>query len=97
MIDEPMIGKHFGSTAAAPLFSEMVSKTLRLMAVNPDRPEDFMVTKNDKKPAKAKAQPCEDSCIERIEPRPREGAVKDKFEISQRRSRNKGEDQWLMP
>ena len=41
MIDEPMIGKHFGSTAAAPLFSEMVSKTLRLMAVNPDRPEDF--------------------------------------------------------
>lgn len=57
MIDEPMIGKHFGSTAAAPLFSEMVSKTLRLMAVNPDRPEDFMVTKNDKKPAKAKAQP----------------------------------------
>lgn len=57
MIDEPMVGKHFGSTAAAPLFSEMVSKTLRLMAINPDRPEDFMVTKNDKKPSKAKAVP----------------------------------------
>lgn len=57
MIDEPMIGKHFGSTAAAPLFSEMVSKTLRLMAVNPDRPEDFMVTKNDKNLPKLRRSP----------------------------------------
>ena len=63
MIDEPMIGKHFGSTAAAPLFSEMVSKTLRLMAVNPDRPEDFMVTKNDKKAPKAKPQPVKSNAV----------------------------------
>lgn len=75
----------------------MVSKTLRLMAVNPDRPEDFMVTKNDKKPAKAKAQPAKTHALKESNRRPREGAVKDKFEISQRRSRNKGEDQWLMP
>lgn len=46
MIDEPAVGKHFGSYAAAPLFSEVVSKTLRLMAVPPDRPEDFMVAQN---------------------------------------------------
>ena len=63
MIDEPMIGKHFGSTAAAPLFSEMVSKTLRLMAVNPDRPEDFMVTKNDKMAPKAKPQPVKSNAV----------------------------------
>ena len=43
MVDEPMKGKHYGSTAAAPLFSEMVSKTMHLMGVIPDRPEDFAV------------------------------------------------------
>ena len=48
MIDEPMKGKHYGSTAAAPLFSEVVLKTLHLMAVNPDRPEDFLVASADK-------------------------------------------------
>lgn len=58
MIDEPAVGKHFGSIAAAPLFSEVVSKTLRLMAVTPDRPEDFMVTQTNKnaKPVKARRE-----------------------------------------
>ncbi len=37
MIDEPMKGKHWGSTAAAPLFSQIVAGTLRIMAVNPDK------------------------------------------------------------
>lgn len=71
MIDEPMIGKHFGSTAAAPLFSEMVSKTLRLMAAQPGRHEVFMVTKNDKKPAKLGAP--RELWLERIEPAPARG------------------------
>ncbi len=38
MIDEPVKGKHFGSTAAAPVFAEVVSNTLGLMAINPDKP-----------------------------------------------------------
>lgn len=37
MIDEPEKGKHFGAVATAPVFSEVVSRTLRLMAVDPDR------------------------------------------------------------
>ncbi len=40
MIDEPMVGKHFGSTAAAPLFSEIVAGSLRILAVNPDKYEE---------------------------------------------------------
>ncbi len=37
MIDEPVVGKHFGSTAAAPLFAEIVEGSLRIMNVNPDK------------------------------------------------------------
>jgi cell division protein FtsI (penicillin-binding protein 3) len=36
--DEPQTGKHFGAVAAAPVFSEVAGKSLRLLAVSPDRP-----------------------------------------------------------
>ena len=51
MIDEPMKGKHWGSTAAAPLFSQIVAGTLRIMAVNPDKAVTPKTTyvKNDAK------------------------------------------------
>jgi cell division protein FtsI (penicillin-binding protein 3) len=36
MVDEPSAGKHFGGDVAAPVFSEVVQQTLRLMGVQPD-------------------------------------------------------------
>jgi len=36
MIDEPSAGKHFGGDVAAPVFSETVQQTLRIMGVQPD-------------------------------------------------------------
>ena len=36
MIDEPSDGKYFGGEVAAPVFSETVQQTLRLMGVTPD-------------------------------------------------------------
>jgi cell division protein FtsI (penicillin-binding protein 3) len=36
MVDEPSAGKHFGGEVAAPVFSEVVQQTLRLMGVQPD-------------------------------------------------------------
>lgn len=36
MIDEPSDGKYFGGVAAAPVFSEVVQQTLRMMGVQPD-------------------------------------------------------------
>ena len=36
MIDEPSDGNYFGGVAAAPVFSEVVQQTLRLMGVRPD-------------------------------------------------------------
>jgi cell division protein FtsI (penicillin-binding protein 3) len=36
MIDEPSDGKYFGGIAAAPVFSEVVQQTLRMMNVAPD-------------------------------------------------------------
>jgi cell division protein FtsI (penicillin-binding protein 3) len=44
MIDEPSNGKYFGGEVAAPVFSETVQQTLRMMGVQPDmavRPEIF--------------------------------------------------------
>lgn len=44
MIDEPSNGKYFGGEVAAPVFSETVQQTLRMMGVQPDmavRPEVF--------------------------------------------------------
>lgn len=36
MIDEPSNGKYFGGLVAAPVFSEVVQQTLRMMGVEPD-------------------------------------------------------------
>lgn len=36
MVDEPSAGKHFGGDVAAPVFSEVVQQTLRMMNVAPD-------------------------------------------------------------
>ena len=36
MIDEPSNGKYFGGIVAAPVFSEVVQQTLRMMGVEPD-------------------------------------------------------------
>jgi len=36
MLDEPSAGKYFGGEVAAPVFSETVQQTLRMMAVQPD-------------------------------------------------------------
>ncbi|MBT9474277.1 penicillin-binding protein 2 [Polaromonas sp.] len=36
MIDEPSAGKYFGGLVAAPVFSEVVQQTLRMMGVQPD-------------------------------------------------------------
>ena len=36
MIDEPSDGKYFGGVVAAPVFSEVVQQTLRMMGVQPD-------------------------------------------------------------
>jgi cell division protein FtsI (penicillin-binding protein 3) len=36
MIDEPSDGNYFGGVAAAPVFSEVVQQTLRMMGVQPD-------------------------------------------------------------
>jgi cell division protein FtsI (penicillin-binding protein 3) len=36
MLDEPSAGKYFGGEVAAPVFSETVQQTLRLMGVQPD-------------------------------------------------------------
>ena len=36
MVDEPSAGKYFGGAVAAPVFSEVVQQTLRMMNVQPD-------------------------------------------------------------
>jgi cell division protein FtsI (penicillin-binding protein 3) len=36
MIDEPTAGKYFGGDVAAPVFSETVQQTLRLLGIQPD-------------------------------------------------------------
>jgi cell division protein FtsI (penicillin-binding protein 3) len=36
MLDEPSAGKYFGGEVAAPVFSETVQQTLRMMGVQPD-------------------------------------------------------------
>jgi cell division protein FtsI (penicillin-binding protein 3) len=36
MIDEPSNGQYFGGIVAAPVFSEVVQQTLRMMNVPPD-------------------------------------------------------------
>ena len=36
MVDEPSAGKYFGGEVAAPVFSQVVQQTLRMMGVQPD-------------------------------------------------------------
>jgi cell division protein FtsI (penicillin-binding protein 3) len=36
MVDEPSAGKYFGGEVAAPVFSEVVQQTLRMLGVQPD-------------------------------------------------------------
>jgi cell division protein FtsI (penicillin-binding protein 3) len=36
MVDEPSAGQYYGGVVAAPVFSEVVQQTLRLMGVSPD-------------------------------------------------------------
>jgi cell division protein FtsI (penicillin-binding protein 3) len=36
MIDEPSNGKYFGGDVAAPVFSETVQQTLRILGIQPD-------------------------------------------------------------
>jgi cell division protein FtsI (penicillin-binding protein 3) len=36
MIDEPSAGQYYGGLVAAPVFSEVVQQTLRMMGVQPD-------------------------------------------------------------
>ncbi|MCL2308959.1 MAG: penicillin-binding protein 2 [Proteobacteria bacterium] len=38
MIDEPSAGKYYGAAVAAPVFSSVVGKALRMLGVPPDRP-----------------------------------------------------------
>ncbi|CAN5724027.1 penicillin-binding protein 2 [soil metagenome] len=46
MIDEPSDGNYFGGIAAAPVFSEVVQQTLRMMNVPPDLAVKPLVTTN---------------------------------------------------
>ncbi|MDT4867148.1 Penicillin-binding protein 2 [compost metagenome] len=43
IIDDPSDGKYFGGIAAAPVFSEVVQQTLRLINVAPDLPAKAMI------------------------------------------------------
>jgi cell division protein FtsI (penicillin-binding protein 3) len=43
MIDEPRAGQYYGGTVAAPVFSQVMAGTLRLLAVAPDAPVDNVV------------------------------------------------------
>jgi len=36
MVDEPSAGKYYGGDVAAPVFSQVVQQTLRMMGVQPD-------------------------------------------------------------
>jgi len=43
MIDEPSAGHHYGGTVAAPVFNQVMSGALRLLAVPPDAPVNNVV------------------------------------------------------
>ena len=54
MVDEPGNGVHFGGDVAAPVFSEVVQQTLRMMNVAPDI--DVKAQINAAKPAPAEQE-----------------------------------------
>ena len=43
MIDEPSAGEHYGGAVAAPVFSQVMTGALRMLAVMPDAPVDNVV------------------------------------------------------
>ncbi len=47
MIDEPSAGKYYGAAVAAPVFSSVVGKALRMLGVPPDRPASSIVLPPD--------------------------------------------------
>ncbi|MDX1915832.1 MAG: penicillin-binding protein 2 [Methylophilus sp.] len=47
MIDEPSNGEYYGGTVAAPVFSNVMSETLRLLAIPPDAPNNNIVIPAD--------------------------------------------------
>jgi hypothetical protein len=68
MIDEPTNGRYFGGDVAAPVFSETVQQTLRMLGIQPDRAVKAQVI------AKAEAESC--CCKHCIRPcKPRNGCV----------------------
>ena len=46
-IDEPSAGGYYGGAVAAPVFSDIVSSTLRRLGVRPDAPVDSLVAVAD--------------------------------------------------
>jgi cell division protein FtsI (penicillin-binding protein 3) len=46
-IDEPSTGGYYGGAVAAPVFSDIVSSTLRRLGVRPDAPVDSLVAVAD--------------------------------------------------
>lgn len=46
-IDEPSVGGYYGGAVAAPVFSDIVSSTLRRLGVRPDAPVDSLVAVAD--------------------------------------------------
>ncbi len=47
MVDEPTAGKWYGGDVAAPVFSEVVQQTLRLMGVQPDLDVKLQIVSHD--------------------------------------------------
>ena len=47
MVDEPTAGKYFGGDVAAPVFSEVVQQTLRMMGVQPDLDVKAQIVSHD--------------------------------------------------
>ncbi|MBV9891268.1 MAG: penicillin-binding protein 2 [Rhizobacter sp.] len=47
MVDEPSAGKYFGGDVAAPVFSEVVQQTLRMMGVQPDLDVKAQIVSHD--------------------------------------------------
>jgi cell division protein FtsI (penicillin-binding protein 3) len=43
MIDEPSAGQYYGGAVAAPIFSQVMAGSLRLLAITPDAPVDNVV------------------------------------------------------
>ena len=47
MVDEPSAGKHYGGDVAAPVFSQVVQQTLRMMGVQPDLDVKLQIVTRD--------------------------------------------------